>query len=493
MRLCPTQPARAWLTCALLALLCARCNCLASTRSDQCTTDDQCPADYRCDPVDRLCHATAGGSDATLDDRNGTDAAAADHVRTDVSDPDRGGADSSSVDRDAGRHDATARDATAHDAIRYDAITRDSTVHDVVGVDATGLERNAADAAVVTVDGGGWDRSVEGYNIVFVSSTSYTPRELGGHAGADAICQQLAATAGWSGTFVAWISTSTLSAFGKLGSASGFVRADGLPFADTATDIKSALIAYPLRSDENGVDIGMDTVGLGPPVMTGTDASGQAEINFNCQDWTQYSGPDVYRAGWASAGGVEWTAGSIAICNAPGRLYCFETDHVRPLAAFAQSGRRAFVSDSTFLPSGGIAAADVLCTHDAAVAGLVGSYRALLADVDRTAASHMDPAGAPWVRVDGVLIAWTVAELLAGHWLAPINRHANGSPQSYVNVWTGAPAPDAPGTASSTCEGWAGSQNDQGTVGHVNFSNGAGFSYTSSPCTNEFRVYCLEQ
>ena len=116
-------------------------------------------------------------------------------------------ADSSSVERDAGAHDVAARDVAAGDAV-----ARDSTGHDVVGVDATGPDRTAEDATVVTVDGGGWDRSVAGYNLVFVTSTSYTPQALAGHGGADAICQGLASSAGRSGTFVAWFSTSTRSA-----------------------------------------------------------------------------------------------------------------------------------------------------------------------------------------------------------------------------------------------------------------------------------------
>ncbi|HYL59494.1 MAG TPA: hypothetical protein VEU51_11520, partial [Candidatus Acidoferrales bacterium] len=68
------------------------------------------------------------------------------------------------------------------------------------------------------------------FNKVFVTSSTFDGN-LGGQAGADADCASLASGAGLAGTFKAWLSTSGLNAKDKLGSARGFVRIDGQPFA----------------------------------------------------------------------------------------------------------------------------------------------------------------------------------------------------------------------------------------------------------------------
>ena len=71
-------------------------------------------------------------------------------------------------------------------------------------------------------------------NIAFVTSTSVQISTLGGHLGADALCAQRAEAGGLpSNTYVAWLSTSTVDAKTRLAGARGWVRPDGLPFADT--------------------------------------------------------------------------------------------------------------------------------------------------------------------------------------------------------------------------------------------------------------------
>jgi len=92
------------------------------------------------------------------------------------------------------------------------------------------------------IDGGAspeaaFDQAIEdlAVNFVFATSTSY-PADFGGLAGADAICNQHAGDAGLPGTYVAWLSTTTVDARDRLAGARGFVRPDGLPFADTVDD-----------------------------------------------------------------------------------------------------------------------------------------------------------------------------------------------------------------------------------------------------------------
>lgn len=93
-------------------------------------------------------------------------------------------------------------------------------------------------------------------NIAFVTSTTYNG-DLGGLAGADQKCQALAEAAGLpANVYKAWLSTSNENAKDRLGSARGWVRKDGKPFADTVADIVSGKIFHPLRIDENGADTG---------------------------------------------------------------------------------------------------------------------------------------------------------------------------------------------------------------------------------------------
>jgi len=89
------------------------------------------------------------------------------------------------------------------------------------------------------------------FNKAFVTSATFTGK-LGGQKGADAKCARAAKAVGLSGTFKAWLSTSKRNAKGKLGTARGFVRVDGQPFADQVSDIVAGRIFNPLDIDENG-------------------------------------------------------------------------------------------------------------------------------------------------------------------------------------------------------------------------------------------------
>src|SRR5437868_4155746 len=92
-------------------------------------------------------------------------------------------------------------------------------------------------------------------NIVFVTSTRYTAN-LGGLAGADAICQAHATDAGLPGTYRAWISTAAEAPATRFGGARGWARVDGKPFIDTLADLFSRQqIFFPPLLNENGVNV----------------------------------------------------------------------------------------------------------------------------------------------------------------------------------------------------------------------------------------------
>jgi len=124
-------------------------------------------------------------------------------------------------------------------------------------------------------------------NIAFVTSQRVAVGSLGGSDGADAVCQQLAADAGLTGTYVAWVSTTTQSARGHVeaNNPRGWVRRDGLPFADTVDDIANLSTFYPLRITEGDDDIGLATDDRELDVATGSRPDGTLAAGNNCLDF----------------------------------------------------------------------------------------------------------------------------------------------------------------------------------------------------------------
>lgn len=155
---------------------------------------------------------------------------------------------------------------------------------------------------------------------IFVTSSVHTGN-LGGLAGADAICGQLASTAGLSGTFRAWLSDQYTSAQQRLDHFSGpYYRKDGetvIPVANNWADLTDGQY-YALATDENGVVRGYANV------WTNTAGNG-IKLNQHCQSWTSALSTESGRVGNSSAGNSDWTDSTTQACNTQGRLYCVET------------------------------------------------------------------------------------------------------------------------------------------------------------------------
>lgn len=328
-------------------------------------------------------------------------------------------------------------------------------------------------------------------NLVFVTSLSWQPYTFGGLSGADARCAELAAAAGLSGTYVAWLSSPTVDAVTRLGSARGWVRPDGRPVVDTVADLVAGRLFYPIGVTEEGVEIATRST-----VVTATNAEGMLSSGLGggnavtCADWTLDTGD--YTGGDPVGTTSDWTRGWINDCRVAARLYCFQIDHASPVSPEAVTGRRAFLS-SPFSPGGGLAAADATCAADASAAGLAGTYRALLASGGTAAASRFDGTGLPWVRLDGVPLAETAAELLSGAVDTTLNVRADAS---YVAdwVWTGAASPGEPGTPASTCSDWTnGTGGATGTRGRSSETTSFFEAVGSPACNASYSVYCLEE
>ena len=325
------------------------------------------------------------------------------------------------------------------------------------------------------------------FNYAFVTSTTHDGA-LGGLDGADAICAARASAAGLPGTYVAWLSTASVDAVGRLGSARGFIRPDGAPFADQPADIAVNQIFNTLHIDETGADIGSVSV------WTGTLKNGTNDSN-TCAGWTVDSGANG-RIGSSRGGPAIWTElVSSPSCGQSNRLYCFGIDNTTTeLTPTVTSGKLAFISNGTINPSsnpGGITAADTLCTNEAV--SLNGSYKALLASTTANAISRFTP-GNVYVRRDGTLIGDydTLAAggaLESGIWQRPTGAYL----ASFSDVvWTGATTPSEVGTTASTCGNFA-SGAGSGTFGRGPLADATWWSASTGSCAQAHHVYCLQE
>jgi hypothetical protein len=319
-------------------------------------------------------------------------------------------------------------------------------------------------------------------NLAFVTSMRRPNLgAIGGIAAADQLCSTSAAAAGLAGTYVAWVSTSTVNAIDRLGSARGWVRPDGRLFADTAADIAASRVYYPLDVDESGS--ALDRIADGS-VLTLTQADGTVAAGATCGDLTTTAGSG--QTGFPLELGAAWTAFAQASCVGSYHLYCFGIDHITPLAAPAPPQRYAFVSTETFAIGGGVTAADAVCASEASNAGLPGTYLAVLATASASAGSRFH-VGFPWAKPDGAVVTAALERPLT-----PIDETATGSVLSGVFVWTG--AGDLVSTGAETCTDWT--DVNAGYAGYVGSTTYAGLpaiEIGTQGCTGAYHLYCFEE
>lgn len=174
-----------------------------------------------------------------------------------------------------------------------------------------------------TTDDTGFEVSVGSPRVVFVTSTDHTG-DLGGLAGADAICQGLADAAGLAGSFQAWLADSSDSPSTRASQAGApYVRTDGTVVADDWTDLTDGDLDAPISLDEDGIGPG-DPV-LAHFVWSNVTALGAGiESTSHCSDWTSGASGGGRRGVWDATDPTwtELTTGSL--CSSQERFYCVE-------------------------------------------------------------------------------------------------------------------------------------------------------------------------
>jgi hypothetical protein len=317
-------------------------------------------------------------------------------------------------------------------------------------------------------------------NYVFITSATYAGAVLltNPQNVADTNCQTLATAQSLPNpsSYKAWLG-SGVTASSKLGSARGWVRMDGLPFADTVASLTSGNVLYPIALNET------NAAASGTP-WTGANADGT--IANNCTNFTVTTGNAT--GGEPLGGARTWSSGAAPACNSSQPLICFGTASQVTISLTAPSvARIAFLSQGNYTP--GTTDGKKLCNDEAALASLSGTFRPFLATVGASGLSGFDIIKlGPWARRDGVLLT-TLPNLLdfsntGTRQLAPLDRFANGNPVGLTgSAYTGQ-------GGSDTCLDWS---------SNMNSINGATTSFNTvaatgvTTCDVPLPVYCLQE
>jgi len=140
---------------------------------------------------------------------------------------------------------------------------------------------------------------------------------------------------------------------------------------------------------------------------------------------------------------------------------------------------------------GGIEGADALCAEEAESAGLDGEFVAWLSTRESSVADRFERSTAPYVLVDGTVIADDWDDLVDGSIDALLNLDAEGQQRS-GDVWTGTRA-DGTAYPDDDCSGFTSASGGVAQCGSTQ-STGAPWTENITPaCGTRLRLYCVER
>jgi hypothetical protein len=165
-----------------------------------------------------------------------------------------------------------------------------------------------------------------------VTSKVFEGGALGGLDGADSMCQALAQSAGFMGTYLAWLSDSTDSPATRFSRAGGpYQLVDGTEIAHNWTELTQAGLINGISTTELQTLPGDGTSACGDTaVWTNTKNDGTLnDVRFSCDDWSNPSGMGA--ALGVAGGNIGWTdecmltsASTMTPCAQTAALYCFQ-------------------------------------------------------------------------------------------------------------------------------------------------------------------------
>lgn len=160
------------------------------------------------------------------------------------------------------------------------------------------------------------------FRYVFVTSDTFSG-DLGGHQGADDKCQTAASSAGLSGTYRAWLSTSTQDPLDVLvQSAVPYRRLDGMQVAQNWPDLIDGMLDNPINLTEKMTFV-PGPVCDSRAAWTASFANGtEYDVSKTCSDWTSSSGTTT--GGNPNETTGAWSHGCPLSCASLASLYCVE-------------------------------------------------------------------------------------------------------------------------------------------------------------------------
>lgn len=167
-------------------------------------------------------------------------------------------------------------------------------------------------------------------------------------------------------------------------------------------------------------------------------------------------------------------------------------------------GRRVFITSTTTTGAlGGLSGADASCQALADAANLRGTYRAWLSDTTGSPSTRFTQSTVPYIRVDGVAIASSYADLTDGALLAPLRINELGvavTPNIPFTSTTPAGTAYQPSlnAAQDSCANWT--SNSAGNHAQSGYSEGVDLGWTQlqqqpdvRQCNVLHRIYCFGQ
>ena len=322
-------------------------------------------------------------------------------------------------------------------------------------------------------------------NIAFISSDTFYPTSGNPATSVDGHCQALATTAGIAGTYVGWLGTDNATFGTRLGTANGWIRLDGKPFAKNKAALLASHTLYPNRITEQGIEVPGTTAVL-------------SDIMNSCAGFTKTTGSvAVGLAGGGWLGAAIYNGFGPLTCGTPLPIYCFGVDYTDQATYTPAVGRRAFATKSPVALGGGVAALDAACNSKASAASFTGTFAALVPTTTATAASRFSTTGSAWVRADGIPLVASAADLFASPGpmlISTLEVAEDGSVNNYLVVG-GASDLNSVGTAASTCSNYTDNTTatSQVITGFATFPTPQLISGSTDPCTGSYALYCLEK
>lgn len=171
------------------------------------------------------------------------------------------------------------------------------------------------------------------HRIIFVSKELTTgqivhgagPDMLVGLEAADAICQASAAAQNLSGTYAAWLSSTTESAYQRLGLPESVElrRLDGVPVAAGLDDLFDGTIDAAVGPGGSAARVWTNSRPSGAPASTRAGGA--------CDDWKSAAQGNSAVQGDTGAANADWIAAPEADCSTQAALYCVQVSLDKPI------------------------------------------------------------------------------------------------------------------------------------------------------------------